>query len=68
MESPVLRMQEAGAGYTLPLHCTFYLPCDSIIILNLPKFNYILQGEPAPTFRTQAGRGGFSVGLWPGAS
>ena len=35
----VLRMQEAGARNTLPLHCVFYLPCDSIIILNLPNFN-----------------------------
>jgi hypothetical protein len=36
---PRLRMQGAECARTLSLHCTSYLPCKTIIILNLPKFN-----------------------------
>ena len=35
-----LRMQGVKCPTTPSLHCVFYLPCDSIIILNLPKFNW----------------------------
>ena len=49
-------MQGVKCPTTPSLHCTLYLPCGSIIILNLPNFNYKLQRDAAsfgPPVRTE---------------